>query len=185
MKKIFKTIIISSLILLSIVFGFFIKDNSKKSLNHFIIFNLFEKSKIKDNSIYTKIKPGTNNSFTKSLIGSINFNGLIYEKIAPGKKGEFEIHLNATYDTFYKIEFKSRNDKPKNLLFKIKNEKLKYNSLEELNNSLNGKLNKKETKVITIQWSWEYETNKVNDIQDTIDGKTIDDYYFDILIIGY
>ena len=50
-----------------------------------------------------------------NLADTINQETLIYEKIAPGVKGEFEIIIDSNKTMNYKINFNSINEKPQNL----------------------------------------------------------------------
>lgn len=109
--------------------------------------------------------------------------GLTNKKIAPGSRGEFEIILKSSSRLKYNIWFESKNIKPQNLLFNVKNMKKMYNNIEEI--ELNGSLNVNTTKKFCIQWLWEYENDTYNNIQDTIDGENISEYNFDINITSY
>ena len=40
------------------------------------------------------------------------------------------------------------------------------------------------TKVVKINWSWDYENNQVENIQDTKDAKNIANYNFNINVVG-
>lgn len=116
------------------------------------------------------------------LSHSINRDTLIQEKIAPGTKGAFEIVLDANEKTYYQVKFESKNEKPENLTFKIEGKDKKYQRLEEMEQELQGEV--KENKRIIIHWEWEYETNQVQNLQDTKDGETIKQYHFTIYVIG-
>ena len=59
-----------------------------------------------------------------------------------------------------------------------------YKTLEELGDDLTGNLQKGEIKELLVNWKWEYEISKEQDIQDTIDGKQIEKYNFEIYIDG-
>lgn len=126
-------------------------------------------------------------SKTINLSDTINYNNfycssIVNKKIAPGTKGEFEINLESSKNTDYQICFFSHGNKPQNLIFVLEDEE--YRKLKNMEDNLKGKLSKGEIKNIKVQWSWEYETNFNNDIQDTKDGKLIKDYSFDISIIA-
>lgn len=115
---------------------------------------------------------------------------LVYEKIAPGTSGNFDILLESNQNLKYKIEFYSMNDKPKNLNFKaFNNDRLlgEANTLEELSKDLSGFIKKNEKINITIYWYWNFENedNKENtDIQDTKDSENIKKYQFNISTLG-
>ena len=52
-----------------------------------------------------------------NLTETVDNKTLVYEKIAPGTSGGFEIVLNANKDMNYQIAFESENEKPTNLQF--------------------------------------------------------------------
>ena len=114
----------------------------------------------------------------------------VYEKIAPGTSGNFSIILKSNKKSEYKVEFESYSKKPVNLKFKafcdgkvISEEK---DSLENLATDLKGILQKNETKIIIVNWYWDYENNQSenSDKQDTEDSKTISQYRFGIYAYG-
>lgn len=115
---------------------------------------------------------------------------LIYEKIAPGTSGNFDILLESNQNLKYKIEFYSINDKPKNLNFKaFNNDRLlgEANTLEELSKDLSGFIKKNEKINITIYWYWNFENEdnkEYTDIQDTKDSENIKKYQFNISTLG-
>lgn len=109
---------------------------------------------------------------------------MINKKIAPGTKGQFEIVLETNKNISYQICFENYGEKPQNLLFKIKENDEKYKNLKELEQFLQGNLDKGKIKNITIEWNWNYESNYENNLQDTEDGKTIKEYRFDINVIA-
>lgn len=119
-----------------------------------------------------------------NLSETINEKTLINEKIAPGVSGKFNIVLKTNKNTIYEIKFKSKTQKPQNLNFEIENTNIKANTLEELEKYLKGKINKGEEKTISIKWSWEYENNSKNNIQDTKDAMKIESYKFEIYATG-
>jgi len=82
----------------------------------------------------------------------------------------------------YCIKFKSKNEKPENLKFQIQGKDRKYTRLEDMEQELKGEINK--NKRIIINWEWEYDKNKIQDVQDTKDGETIKKYEFTIYAIG-
>ena len=122
-----------------------------------------------------------------NLSETINRETLIYEKIAPGTKGSFNIILEANKNSKYKVVFNSINKKPQNLKFKanINNKEIgKANTLEELQKYLIGYIRKDEKIDIRVNWYWEFEDNEENDKQDTKDAQYIKKYQFDINAIG-
>ena len=160
MKKQIRKIIYILIIFLVLYIIFFL-DNKNKS-------NIFQ-----DDILFFK---------EINFINTINKNTLIHQKIAPGTSGKFEILLETNENIDYKIKFKSKNDKPKNLIFQIEGKDRKYKSLEEMEPELQGEI--KETKSIIINWKWEYETNGAKNRQDTEDGEKIKQYQFEIYAIG-
>ena len=151
--------------------------------------NKSEENKIKENTENIRIFFDIEYRKTKftdiSIDETINNKTLVNEKIAPGTKGDFEIELKSNSNINYNVEFKSKNKKPLNLIFYIEGDTKRYNTLEELGNSLNGQILKNENKIIKINWEWIYENNKDGDIQDTIDSKEISQYNFLIYAYGY
>ena len=122
------------------------------------------------------------------LAETIDKNTLVYEKIAPGTSGSFNILLDSNQNLKYKIEFNSINEKPQNLNFRaLKNGEVlgEANTLEELSKELTGYINKDEKIDFTINWYWNYESDKENsDIQDTKDAENIKRYQFNLYILG-
>lgn len=125
-----------------------------------------------------------------NLNETIDKETLVYEKIAPGTKGSFNIVLDSNQDLKYKIEFNSLNDKPKNLSFiALKNNEVLGNSntLEELSKMLTGDIRKNEKINIIINWYWNFESEQKQDntdIQDTKDSENIRKYEFNVCAIG-
>ncbi len=117
-----------------------------------------------------------------NLNETIKQDTLIQEKIAPGTQGEFEILLQSNTKMNYQIKFKSTNEKPKNLNFRIKGKDRKYNQLEDMEQELQGEITK--NKKFTIEWKWDYEENDIQNFQDTEDGQKIKQYNFTIYTIG-
>ncbi len=112
-------------------------------------------------------------------------------KIAPGVQGEFSIIIstkNSTVDMKYSINFENiTNEKPNNLLFKIKGQEKEYKSLQELEKELIGKAKKHSETEIIIEWYWPYEIENdkgTQDIIDTSDGKKLESYRFKINVNG-
>lgn len=119
-----------------------------------------------------------------NLFKTIDHKTLVYEKIAPGTSGKFDIILNSHEELNYQIIFKSENEKPSNLQFYISETEKKYDTLEELDDILKGSILKNEEKRIQISWEWCYETNEQNNQQDTIEAKKIREYNFLIYVKG-
>ena len=190
-----KSIIITLIILLIIGIYFLLKKDNIFFKDDIIFFkNLYSsinntkenKDTVKnDNSNnYNIIKVSTKKQTTKemslfsNLNNQINWNKIIY----PGTSGKFEIKLYGQENLQYEVTFKSKNQKPKNLVFKQNGKE--YETLEELGENLKGNLQKDEIRNIVIEWKWEYETNEKQDMQDTKDGEEISKYNFEITTKG-
>lgn len=158
----------------------FLVNGQKDSID-----NLNQKNIYKFNVDYKDMKLKTIN-----LLDSADKTIFVYEKIAPGSRGEFEIELNSNQNLKYRIEFKSNNAKPQNLNFKVFKDNVfldEANTLEELSESMKGDINKNKKIVYKIEWYWEFQNSqgleKV-DIQDTNDAKNINQYNFDVYTYG-
>ena len=106
-----------------------------------------------------------------NLLQTIDYKTLVHEKVAPGTKGELYIILTSNSTLKYKIDMKAKNQKPQNLKFSI---------LEKQE----GTIKRGEQKKIKVMWEWQYETNKIQNKQDTKDGENIKKYEFEICTIG-
>lgn len=185
---------------------FTIYDFLQEDVIFFQFFNSKNQSKnISDNTNESKIKEGRNQEETSINTKSIFFNvqfqhtklkavdlmetidekTLVYEKIAPGTSGRFDIILHANQNMNYQIQFESKNEKPSNLFFYSTEEEKIYYTLEELGENLTGKLLKNEEKTIPIYWKWKYETDENQDEQDTLEARKIREYHFLIYVQGY
>lgn len=158
----------------------FLVNGQKDSID-----NLNQKSIYKFNVDYKDM-----NLKSINLLDSVDKTTFVYEKIAPGSRGEFEIELNSNQNLIYRIEFKSNNAKPQNLNFKVFKDNVfldEANTLEELSESMKGDINKNKKIVYKIKWYWEFQNGqgleKV-DIQDTNDAKNINQYNFDVYTYG-
>ena len=190
-----RTIIIILIFLLIIGIYFLLKSNNNFFKDDIILFKNFYSSinntkenkdtKEKNSSDnYNIIKISTKKQITKemslfsNLNDQMNWNKIIY----PGTKGEFSIKLYGQEKLQYEVTFKSKNQKPENLVFKQNGKE--YETLEKLGEDLKGNLQKGEIKNIVIEWEWKYETNEKQDFQDTKDGKEIREYNFEIIAKG-
>lgn len=190
-----RTIIIILIFLLIIGIYFLLKSNNNFFKDDIILFKNFYSSinntkenkdtKEKNSSDnYNIIKISTKKQNTKemslfsNLNDQMNWNKIIY----PGTKGEFSIKLYGQEKLQYEVTFKSKNQKPENLVFKQNGKE--YETLEKLGEDLKGNLQKGEIKNIVIEWEWKYETNEKQDFQDTKDGKEIREYNFEIIAKG-
>ena len=128
------------------------------------------------------------------LLSTYNNETLINNKIAPGTSGCFNIVVDATGSEVgvdYQIKFLNESEKPQNLVFMYNDNQ--YESLQVLEQDLLGTINANEedkTRTITIQWEWQYEIGEnENEIQqndkiDTKNAKELENYTFDINVIG-
>lgn len=186
-----KILIIILIILLISCIYFILKSNNNFFKDDIIFFKNFYSSinknstkeknqNIKDNilKISTKKQNTKEMNLFSNLKNQTNWNKIIF----PGTKGEFLVKLYGQENLRYEITFKSKNQKPKNLVFKQNGKE--YETLEELGKDLNGILLKKELKNILIEWKWEYETNPKQNSQDTKDGQLIKEYNFEIIAKG-
>lgn len=197
-----KKIILKMILVLILIFLFlkifFLKESSNLQKNDdFLFLKLFSNgetlSKGITNSESQKIynfKIDYKNLDFKSidLADTIDKKTLVYEKIAPGTSGSFNIVLNSNQNLKYKIEFNSMNEKPYNLKFEVlKNGELlvETNTLEELSEKLTGDINQDEKIDFKINWYWNYEGDtEISDIQDTKDAENIKKYQFNLYALG-
>lgn len=129
-----------------------------------------------------------------NLLSTYHNETLINNKVAPGTKGSFNIVIDATGSEVgvdYEVKFLNETQKPQNLVFKYNNQE--YATIQELEEDLSGTINANEenkTRTITINWEWQYETgnneNEIaqNDKIDTQNAKDLENYTFDIHVIG-
>ena len=157
-----------------------ITDRNKEELKE-----INEKSSANVKNVYFRIQYQNKKLKALNLSDTVNNKTLLYEKIAPGTSGRFDIILTSNENLNYKIEFESENEKPSNLQFYTSEEGKRYNTLEELGESLTGTILKKEEKVIPVCWKWEYEISREQNRQDTLEAKKIREYHFLIYVQGY
>lgn len=107
-----------------------------------------------------------------------------------GTKGDFAIIINSNNKLNYKICFKSLNVKPQNLKFKcyFDRKEIDVDKLEDLSEKLSGRVNKN-SKIININWYWNYEEKNLEnqyifDKKDTEDAKFLKNYRFRIEVVG-
>ena len=204
-RKINLRVILILILIILVITIFFQKGLSKtQKIDDFLFLKLFSNGNFlskQENSVdysnkeYKKIykfKIDYKNMDFKSinLSETIDKETLVYEKIAPGTSGSFNILLDSNQNLKYKIEFNSINQKPQNLNFRaLKNEEIlgEANTLEELSKKLIGYINENEKINITINWYWEFESKEnqeSTDIQDTKDSENIKIYQFDVYALG-
>lgn len=143
-----------------------------------------------------KVNNQTEEVQTINLASTYDNETLVDNKIAPGTEGSFNIVVDGRGSDVginYNIDITEKTQKPTNLKFIYNN--VEYNSLQQLKNNLSGTIDANaedndKVKTLEIGWKWEYETgannNEIatNDIQDTNDGKTLQNYQFDIIVSG-
>ena len=129
-----------------------------------------------------------------SLASTCNNETLVDNKIAPGTTGSFNIIVDATGSDVginYNITFTEEEDKPENLKF-LYNDK-EYNSIKELEEDLSGIINTNDedkARTLNIKWEWPYQTGTneeeiiENDLKDTKDAQTIQNYTFSVVVTG-
>lgn len=104
--------------------------------------------------------------------------------IYPGSSGFFYIKIstkNGNKDMSYSMQIKDEQNKPQFLKFEVDGKT--YDSMEELSKHINGTMKKGTTKVLKINWFWNYE-NENGDQVDTNDGEILDTYKVLMRIIG-
>lgn len=144
-----------------------------------------EETSIDIKNIYFNVRYQNTQLRALNLKETIDNKTLVYEKIAPGTSGRFDIVLNTNKEMNYKIVFESKNEKPSNLQFYTLQDNKKYATLEELGEKLAGRIIKKEEKVIPIYWEWVYEISEEQNKKDTLEATKIREYNFFIYVQGY
>jgi len=124
----------------------------------------------KKNEYKIEVIKGEKNYKKINLFQSIDMETLVYEKVAPGTKGSFYVFLTSDGQIDYEIKIIDKNISPKNLKFEISQSE--------------GRIERNEIKKVKINWEWPYEINKEENIQDTKDGKNIEEFNFEICTIG-
>lgn len=168
-------------------FQFFNSKEQSESILH------KEKEEIEESSgketkikvIYFDMKNQNKTLKALNLKDTVNNKTLVYEKIAPGTSGRFDILLTSNKDLNYKIEFESKSEKPTNLQFYTSENGKSYHTLEELGEDLTGMVLRKEEKTIPVYWKWEYEISEEQNKQDTLEAEKIREYHFLIYVQGY
>ena len=171
-------------------FQFFNSQNQSRNTSNIKQKVIEEKIETEETStnikkIYFHVQYKNRNSKTVNLAETVDNKTLVYEKIAPGTSGRFDILLNSNQNMNYKIAFESENEKPTNLQFYTQENNKRYTTIEELGENLTGNILKNEQKTIPVCWEWRYETNKEQNKQDTVEAKKIREYHFLIYVQGY
>ena len=171
-------------------FQFFNSQNQSRNTSNIKQKVIEEKIETEETStnikkIYFHVQYKNRNLKTVNLAETVDNKTLVYEKIAPGTSGRFDILLNSNQNMNYKIAFESENEKPTNLQFYTQENNKRYTTIEELGENLTGNILKNEQKTIPVCWEWRYETNKEQNKQDTVEAKKIREYHFLIYVQGY
>lgn len=188
MKKFIKILLIVILVFLCVIVK--LKINSKNvKKDDFLFLKIFQnQNKFQEKEEYTFMVNYKNKSFKSiNLLDTLDQN--VSKKIAPGTSGKFNIVLNSNHNLKYRVEFKSKSDKPQNLNFIIivdGRNLFRTNNLEEISGKISGKIEKNQKINLTVLWQWPYENEKdFNvDVQDTKDGKNIEKYQFEVTVFG-
>lgn len=132
--------------------------------------------------------------YPMELKNTYNADTLVNGKIAPGTSGNFDILIDATGSEVgieYSVEFYNVAEEPENLVYRY--EGVEVSSLVELQNMLKGRIGLNDSnkqKLLEIDWEWKYETgNDSNEISvgdqiDTNNSKNLNEFRFDIYVIG-
>lgn len=128
------------------------------------------------------------------LAKTYNADTLVENTIAPGTSGSFDIEIDATGSEVginYEVSFANEKNKPQNLQFTYEGNTVNF--VKELEQFLSGTIaanSEQKKKLITIYWEWPYETGeteeekKIQNEEDTEDGKTLAEYQFDVIVTG-
>ena len=148
---------------------FFKNDNTRKyEIEEFSSFEL----DLKGLKYVFDINYGDTNFQDIELIDSVKDTKFI----CPGTRGCFYIQIstkNGNRDMSYSMQIKEESNKPNNMKFRINGKQ--FNSMKELAENINGTINKNSYKVLKINWEWQYESDKGDQI-DTINGESLDNY---------
>lgn len=119
---------------------------------------------------------------------------LAQNTIAPGTRGSFDIKIDTTGSEVginYDVKFENENSKPQNLQYTYNAHTV--STIKELEPFLIGTIeanSNEKVKIMTIEWNWPYETGSseneklAQDVEDTNDGKLLENYSFDIIVTG-
>lgn len=190
MKKSKKRIILFALLLLLLIFIVLIGGNSySKYLTQVDGKGVIQVAK------WAFLVNGQTASITNlNLAQTYHSDTLVSNRIAPGTRGSFDIIIDTTgaeVGIDYNVTFTNEKDRPQNLLFTYDGHT--SSSIKGLEPFLTGTIaanSSEKVKNMTIEWNWPYETGSTvsekiaQDIEDTQDGKTLEQYQFDIMITG-
>lgn len=190
MKKSKKKVILLVLLLIVLIFMFFLGGGSySKYLTQVEGKGVIEVAK------WAFLVNGETASITNiNLANTYKEETLTKNTIAPGTNGSFDIKIDATGSDVginYDVIFENETNKPQNLKFTYDGNTV--SSIKELETFLKGTIEANSTekvKIMTIEWNWPYETGSLaeekvlQDIEDTNDGKLLEQYNFDIIVTG-
>lgn len=190
MKKSKKRIILLLLLLLLLVFMFLLGGGSySKYLTQVEGKGVIEVAK------WAFLVNGETASITNiNLARTYKPETLAQNTIAPGTSGSFDIKIDTTGSDVginYDVKFQNEKSKPQNLVFTYDGHTVA--NIKELEQFLAGTIDansEEKVKTMTIEWSWPYETGSladekaVQDVEDTNDGKLLEQYSFDIIVTG-
>lgn len=190
MKKNKKRILLIGLLLLLIIFMILLGKNSySKYLTQVNGKGIIEVAK------WAFLVNGETASITNiNLAKTYKAETLAQNTIAPGTRGSFDIKIDTTGSEVginYDVKFENENGKPQNLQYIYDGHIV--NSIKELEQFLIGTIDansSEKIKIMTIEWYWPYETGNTEneklaqDIEDTNDGKLLENYSFNIIVTG-
>lgn len=190
MKKSKKRIILLALLLLVLVFMALLAGGSySKYLTQVQGKGVIEVAK------WAFLVNGQTASITNiNLAKTYRADTLAQNTIAPGTSGSFDIKIDTTGSEVginYNVKFENEKNKPQNLNFIYDGHVV--STIKELEQFLTGTIDansNEKVKIMTIEWNWPYETGNsetekiAQDIEDTNDGTTIEQYSFDIIVTG-
>ena len=190
MKKNKKRILLIALLLLVILFMIVIgKDSYSKYLTQVNGKGIIEVAK------WAFLVNGETASITNiNLSKTYKAETLTQNTIAPGTRGSFDIKVDTTGSEVginYNVKFENENNKPQNLQYIYDGHIV--NSIKELEPFLTGTIDansNEKIKILTIEWNWPYETGStenekfIQDVEDTTDGKLLENYSFNIIVTG-
>lgn len=190
MKKSKKKVILLVLLLIVLIFMFLLGGGSySKYLTQVEGKGVIEVAK------WAFLVNGETASITNiNLANTYKEETLTKNTIAPGTNGSFDIKIDATGSDVginYDVIFENETNKPQNLKFTYDGNTV--SSIKELETFLKGTIEANSTekvKIMTIEWTWPYETGSsaeekgLQDIEDTNDGKLLEQYKFDIIVTG-
>lgn len=129
-----------------------------------------------------------------NLASTANNETLVNNKIAPGTQGSFIIKIDGKGSEVgirYELGTNYQDNKPTNLKFKYNG--TTYDTMDALLADAGGYIDANDSnkvREIQIDWEWPYETGtndteKLNgDLADTDDGRTINNFSFEIFVKG-